>query len=361
MSDPNSPGLLQRLPEPPRKVALLRASRIGDFLCAYPAFRALRESLPNANISIITLPILKDLALRCPYFDRYIPFPGYPGLAEQFFKPRKAAHFFIEMQAEEFDLAVQMQGSGVYANPFTLMLGAKFTAGFIRPGDTPGRLDAALPYPEKGHEIERVTALAEFLGAYPQQMELEFPLFEQDHLTADELLKGSKQPLIGMHVSAREKTRRWPIQRFIQLGCEVQDKSRGTLVLIGEEVEQHAAAQVIGDAGGKGINLCGRTTLGVLGAVIDRLDVLITNDTGPAHIAYARKIPSVTIYGGGDFERYRPMEPGPFQRLLHPIDCRPCTYIDCPIDYKCLASISVEMVLERAMNLLEGKGWHAGK
>src|SRR3712207_4930980 len=112
MSDPFAPGLLARLSPPPRKVALLRAARIGDFICATPALRALRAALPGAEITIIALPILREVAVRVPYVDRYVAFPGYPGLAEQFFEPRRATEFFRRMQAEEFDLAVQMQGSG---------------------------------------------------------------------------------------------------------------------------------------------------------------------------------------------------------------------------------------------------------
>ena len=110
--DPFAPGLLRRLPAPPRTVALLRASRIGDFLCAVPAFRALRATLPEAEIAIITLPLLCELALRSPYLDRVIPFPGFPGIAEQFFDARRCVGFFQEMQAERFDLAIQMQGIG---------------------------------------------------------------------------------------------------------------------------------------------------------------------------------------------------------------------------------------------------------
>jgi ADP-heptose:LPS heptosyltransferase len=139
MTDPFVPGLLSRLPEPPRKVALLRASRIGDVLCAVPAFRALRAALPGAEITMVTLPLLRDLVVRSPYLDRFVAFPGFPGIDEQFFDARRATAFFQEMQAEQFDLAVQMQGSGVYSNPFTLMLGARVTAGFVRPGDPPGR------------------------------------------------------------------------------------------------------------------------------------------------------------------------------------------------------------------------------
>ena len=124
MIDSFAPGLLGRLPEPPRKIALVKAARIGDFICATPAFRALAD----AEITMITLPILRNLAERSPHLDRYVTFPGYPGLAEQFFDARRAAQFFLEMQAEQFDLAVQLQGSGVYSNPFMLMLSARVTA-----------------------------------------------------------------------------------------------------------------------------------------------------------------------------------------------------------------------------------------
>src|SRR5205807_6939104 len=158
-------------------VVVLRASRICDFLCSTPAFRALRTALPGAEITMITLPLLQDLVARSPHLDRFIAFPGFPGIAEQFFDARRAVQFFQEMQAEQFDLAVQMQGSGIYSNPFTLMLGARMTAGFVRPGDPPGRLDAALPLPEREHEVRRMLALATFLGVPPRGEELEYPLW----------------------------------------------------------------------------------------------------------------------------------------------------------------------------------------
>jgi hypothetical protein len=81
-TDPTAPGLLTRLPDPPRKVALLRASRIGDFLCATPALRALRRALPEAEITMITLPLLRGLVERSPHLDRFVAFPGFPGIAE---------------------------------------------------------------------------------------------------------------------------------------------------------------------------------------------------------------------------------------------------------------------------------------
>src|SRR6185312_16461550 len=102
-------------------------------------------ALPDAEITMITLPMLHELVQRSPHLDRFVAFPGFPGIAEQFFDAKRTTDFLSEMQAERFDLAIQMQGSGVHSNPFTLLLGSRATAGFIRRSDTAGRLDAALP------------------------------------------------------------------------------------------------------------------------------------------------------------------------------------------------------------------------
>ena len=354
MSDPLEPGFLHRLDQPPRKVAVLRASRIGDFICAGPALWALRGALPQSEITLITLPMLEPLAARLPYIDRYLPFPGFPGLAEQFFDARKAAGFFREMQAEEFDLAIQMQGSGVNSNPFMLLLGASWTAGFIRPGDPPGLLDAALPIPQSGHEIRRVLALAEFLGAQARGEETVYPLLDEDRRAAADLLQSARPPLIGLHPAARDLTRRWLIERFQAVARELLNRHGGTLVILGDELARSEGGSV--DARGwperSFLDLTGKTSLPVLGAVIERLAILITNDSGPAHIAYALGTPTVTIFGGKDDQRYRALQQGPFRMLVYPVPCRPCTYTECPIDYLCLKKVGVDRAVDAALEVI---------
>lgn len=344
---PYTPGLLKRLPEAPRKVALLRASRIGDFLCATPAFRALREALPEAQISIITLPLLQDLVERSPYLDRFIPFPGFPGLAEQFFDARCSLQFFQRMQDERFDLAIQMQGSGVYTNPFMLLLGARVTAGFIRAEDTAGRLQAALPFPQGAdmHEIERVLTLTEFLGAPTQGNEIEFPLLHEDHLHAERLLAKLTPPLIGLHPSARDATRRWFPQRFAEAARLFQRRYGGTILIFGDSEARELNTYVTQRVEGPCVDFTGQLSLPLLGGIIARLSVLVTNDTGPAHIAYALNAPTVVIFGGGSPLNNGPVHRGPFRVLAHQIPCRPCGYTTCPIGYQCLEGIDSEQVL----------------
>lgn len=313
MSAAAAPVLLQRLPAPPRRVALVRPSRLGDLVCATPAIRALRHALPGAKIVLVTLPLLRDLAMRLPAVDGYAAFPGYPGLAEQLFDARKTARFFAGMQAAGLDLAVQMHESGIHSNPFTLMLGARWTAGFVRPGDGPGRLDAALPIPRTGHEVDRLLALAAFLGAPPRGRHTEFPLWAGDRATAAALLAGADEPLIGLHPGARDPARLWDPRALGAAGAALRRLHGGTVVVLAGPGEEEMAEAVAERAGPPCLCLAGRTPLAVLGAVIARLAVLVCNDSGPAHVAYALGTPAVVVSDGSSLERYGPPLEGPFR------------------------------------------------
>lgn len=342
--DAFTPGLLHRIP-PPRKIALVRASRIGDFICATPAFRALRSALPDAEISLVGLPFVEPLVQASPYLDHFIRFPGFPGMAEQFFDSGIATSFFSAMQEERFDFAIQMHGSGANSNPFTLLLGARLAAGFVRPGDPAGRLDAALPFPASGHEVDRVLALTTFLGAPTRDTHTEFPTSCEDEATADSLLQGIERPLIGIHPGARDRIKRWSPERFAMVAPQVRNSRGGTLVLLGGEEEREAAREVAIRSSIPCRDLAGRTSLGVLGAVIRRLAVLITNDSGPAHVAYALGTPAVTIFGGTSPAMWGPRD-GRHQTVAHHVPCRPCELPECPIGYVCLESVTVETVVE---------------
>lgn len=345
---PHSGGLLGRIP-PPSKVVLIRASRIGDFVCATPAFRALRHALPRAEITLVGLPFVEELVARSPHLDRFVRFPGFPGMAEQFFDPEVAVEFFAGMQAECFDLAVQMHGSGANSNPFALLCGARATAGFVRPGDPPGRLDAALPYPA-GHEVDRLLALSDFLGAPRVGDQTEFPVWREDQTTADDLLTGMEGPLIGVHAGARDAIKRWQPERFARVATELHRQRGGTIVAIGSDEERVALREMI-PAGVPCLDLTGRTSLGVLGAVIGRLSVLVTNDSGPAHVAYALGTPTITIFGGTSPAEWGPRS-GHHRVVAHHVPCCPCEMALCPIGYTCLEHVRTDMVLEAADELL---------
>src|SRR5205823_9492312 len=191
-------------------------------------------------------------------------------------------------------------------------------------------------------------ALTTFLGAPPQGEATSFPLLPADHAAAEALLLDARPPLIGLHPAARAQTRRWPIEYFAAVATELDKRYGGTIVLLGDREEQVTAARVGRLVGVPCLDLIGITSLPVLGAVIARLAVLITNDTGPAHIAYALETPTVTIFGGGDPQRNGPLQQGPYCVLAHPVPCRPCDVPVCPIGYICLEGITVAQVVDAA-------------
>jgi len=347
------PGLLRRMDPPPEKIVILRASRIGDFLNAQPAFRAIKFATPNARVSLITVSSLMELAHRLPMVDEVFEFPGYPGLAEQLFNPVNTVEFFSLMQTKKFDLAIQLQGTGVHSNPFMLMLGARATAGFIRSDDPPGLLNAALPWPETGHEIDRVLSLPTFLGAGPASKQIIFPISTKEHHTARQWLAPLKRPLIGLHTNARDLTRRWSLVNFVHAARQLSGLTGGSIILLGEPGDGRAFLEETSTLSGSVVDLSGKTTITMLGAVLAELDLFITNDTGPAHIAYALNTPTLTIFGSGDPTRNGPMRPGPFRLLVHPVECRPCEYTHCPIGFACLNAISVENVVSQAVDILK--------
>lgn len=294
------------LSAPLRRIAVVRPGRIGDCICALPALRAIRLARPEAEITLIALPLVAELIERFPPVDRFEPFPGWPGIAEQFFDPRRALAFLARMQERRFDLALQLYGSGVNANPFTLLLGARRTAGFVRPGAGRGPLDASVPLPEAGHEVDRALALPLRLGAPHPGRDAGLALRAPDTAAAARLLAGWPRPLVGLHAGAREDARRWPAERWLRAARGMW-RPGGTLVVLGGEEERTAAAALRAGWGRSALCLAGRTTLPVLAAVVARLDLLLTTDSGPAHVAYAMGTPSVTVFAtAAEAERYAP-------------------------------------------------------
>jgi ADP-heptose:LPS heptosyltransferase len=100
------------------------------------------------------------------------------------------------------------------------------------------------------------------------------------------------------------------------------------------------------------VNLAGRTSLDELGAAIRRAAVLICNDSGPSHIAYALGTPSVTLFGPGNLPRWAPLDTELHTVLHKGVDCSPCMHRECPIDHRCLLWISVDEVVDAASSLL---------
>lgn len=163
-----------------QRVAVLRALQLGDLLVAIPALRALRRGLPEARVTLIGLPWARTFVARfCEYLDDFVEFPGWPALPERPLASDQVPAFLASCQAREFDLALQLHGSGPHVNDLVQLIGARETACF-----TPARGDAppgrSVEWPEVGTEVDRCLALVRALGIPEAGRELEWPVTETD-------------------------------------------------------------------------------------------------------------------------------------------------------------------------------------
>ena len=339
----------------PRRIAIVRALQLGDLLVAVPAFRALRACFPQAEVTLIGLPWAAAFAARFShYIDRFVVFPGWPGIAEAPADVERTRRFTAEQQAYGYDLVLQMHGSGAASNPFALALGGKVTVGYVD-GPEPTALTLSAPYPHTLHEILRNLGLVRLLGCPEQGTRLEFPLTTDDHAEANALLaplENAYAPLVGIHAGARAPARRWPAESFAEVADTLARRFGAHIILTGGPGEQPIAAAVARAMRAPALDLAGQTSLGGLAALLTRLDLFISNDSGPGHLAQAVDTPSVTIFGPADPNRWAPLDRERHQIVREPVACSPCGYTDCPIDHRCLRRVSPAKALAAAQGLL---------
>lgn len=294
----------------PRKLVVFRALQLGDMLCAVPALRALRHACPEARITLVGLPWAESLLARYPhYLDDFIEFPGYPGMPERAVDALAFPEFVATVQARRFDLALQMHGDGGITNGLLRQFGAAVIAGFEPP---PGSGDRAfMPWPRAGHEIHRLLALIHHLGAKRLDDRLEFPLTEADDEelresgVGDGLVPGG---YVCLHAGARALAKRWPPHCFAAIGDRLHEEYGLTVVLTGSQYETDVTAAVRDAMRAPAVDAAAPISVGALAALIRRARLLVSNDTGVAHIAAALRLPSVIVFRAAEIARWAPLD-----------------------------------------------------
>lgn len=337
----------------PRSIAIVRPrTGLGDLLCTVPALRALCARLPSAEVTLVTFEEMAPVVERMkPWVHELLAFPGYPGIPER--PPREAdiEPFFEAARARRFDLAIQMYGLRPEANVVTERLGARRTAGFFSPGRWEADLQRFLPYPEHEHEARRHLALMRLLGADGRDERLEFPVDARDEaeLAALGLRPG---PYACLHPGATSPSRRWHLDHFATVGDALVE--RGLQVLVtGVPGEEELARGVVERMRWPARDLCGATGLGAFAALLRGAALLVSGDTGAAHLAQATRTPSVTAFLSGDAVRWAGLVDSERHRVARvQVECNPCAHLVCPIDHRCATRLEPGLVLRLVDELL---------
>jgi ADP-heptose:LPS heptosyltransferase len=179
---------------------------------------------------------------------------------------------------------------------------------------------------------------------------------------ANTLLGQARRPLIGVHASGGRESKQWHLDRFADVARELARQRGGTIVLTGAKSDRPLVDAVAARLGGiSKIDVCGTLDLVDLAAVLSRLDVLVTGDTGPMHLAAAVSTPVVALFGPADPRRYGPS--ASLQRILRvDLPCSPCGLVRLPPERcrghvpDCMDGIRVDTVVAATLEVLDEAG-----
>jgi ADP-heptose:LPS heptosyltransferase len=156
---------------------------------------------------------------------------------------------------------------------------------------------------------------------------------------------------VCIHAGARWPSRRWPAERFAEVADHLAEDG-WPIVLTGSPAERDLVDDVRLRMRSFAIDLCGHTTLGALSLLVRNARLVISNDTGMAHIAAAVRTPSVIVALGSDIARWAPLDRQRHRVVMAAADCRPCEHFVCPVDHHCARNLTTSMVLRAAQDQL---------
>ena len=340
-----------------KRVVVRGTNWVGDSLMTIPALRALRRVLPDAHITLVIRPGTKGLFSDVDFIDEILVYD------------RKNAFSVVpqvrEWKRRRFDLAVLFQNA-FEAALIPFLAGVPLRLGYATESRQ-ALLTHPLPLPDwrsSRHEVFYylyvVTALEQMLFGRSTVCEAEpdasIQISDVRKAQAAELLRAygvsEEDSVVAICPgSINSRAKRWSPESYATLADRLIESKRRVL-LIGSKDETDVSEDVTRRMRQQPIVLTGRTTLDQITAVLDRADLIVTNDTGPAHIGAALGRPTIVIFGPTNPLTTRPFAPEAVI-LRHPPDCAPCMLRDCPIDHRCMTAITVDEVFEQSHELLK--------
>ena len=291
-----------------KRIAVLRAGALGDFMVILPALHALRNTYPQAEIVLLGRRWQQEflVAGRSPV-DRVEVVPVKHGVGHEYGQHEDIYaldNFFTSMRAEEFDIAISFQGNGVSANAFVNALGARVTAGSWCEGAA--KLDRSIYYYYYQHEVMRYLEIARLVGATTDIAEPTIGILPDDWEDLKRFnINSEGDRYILINPVATDIRRLWPLENYNTL-ADLLSERNATVIFVGSAVDHVIANDIINTMRHKAINACG-ISIGGLAALASRASVMIAPDTGPLHVAQAVQCPTVGLYWAPNVINWAPL------------------------------------------------------
>jgi heptosyltransferase-2 len=348
----------------PGKILIRGTNWVGDAVISIPAMRQIRRLFPDAHISLLVRPWVKDIYSTVEFVDEILEYDKH-GIHRGWMGFRR---LIGDLRSRHFDLAVLLQ------NAFEAALIAWCARiprriGYDRDGRGFLLTDACRIDPEVGrvHQAYYYLGILSKLGLLERRpwdsgndlLSTRIGIREGDRRAAGAMLRSGGIPegpiIVGINPGAfYGEAKRWLPDRYAGVADALVDRFEARIVLFGSSSDLPIVEEVAAHMKHPSLVLAGRTTLGQLIALLKECRLLITNDSGPMHLAAALDVPQLALFGSTS-----EIATGPLSRhatvIKHPVECNPCFLRKCPTDFRCMKGISVQRVLEAAQEKLESQ------
>lgn len=336
------------------KIVVRGTNWVGDAVMQIPALRQLRRIFPEANITLCTREWTKGIFQDADFIDDILPIKENESVFQQAKKWRKG----------KFDVAILFTNS--FQTAFISKLGkVKKRFGYANEGRS-FLLTNSIKKPlwkNERHEIYYYLNLVKevekhFLGSSSEEKpRFDLTISEERKISARKILESNNvdlsKPLIAFCPgSTNSRAKRWQSESYAALNDLLQKNLEATIILIGDKSELDVSYQVIEKSTFKPIILTGKTNLAESTAILSLCDLLVSNDTGPAHISAALGTKTIVIFGPTNPKTTYPLGA---EIIRKEVDCSPCMLRDCPIDHRCMTQITAQNVFDRAKYLLSNE------
>jgi len=297
---------------PPQKILIIRTDRIGDVVLTTPVIKILRESYPQARISILVAPLTKDLVADNPYLD------------EIMVDDRKGEHrglrgflkLIFQLREKQFDCAIVLH-TKKRTNALCFLAGIPQRVGYKN-----NKFGFLLTHPIKDtrhygekHEAQYCLDVLKALEIESNSLEVNVSVQKESEQWMAKFCQenniGQKDKFIAIHPGASDPAKCWPVDRFAKLIDALCHKYSAKIVIIGAFDIQAIAKKIMSQTSHPVLDLTGKIRVSQLVSLLKRADMLISNDSGPVHIAAGLETPVVSIFTrnqpGINPERWKPL------------------------------------------------------
>ncbi|MFH1691405.1 MAG: lipopolysaccharide heptosyltransferase II [Candidatus Omnitrophota bacterium] len=338
-----------------KRILVVRTDRIGDVLISTPVLKALRHFYPMSHIAMMVSPYTREIVDGNPFIDEVIVLDK-DGRHQGLLGTLKAVSV---LKRKKFDLAIILHPT-IRIHLICFLADIKERIGYSHKASY--FLTKALPhYKQQGlkHESEYNFDLLRPLGITGQQQELYMPIKQSSEEFVDNLLHQAgialSDRLIAVNPAASCISKRWPVARFADMVDRLTVSYHAKIVIVADAAHQDISGQLMRITQCKPIDLSGKLSLSQLASLFKRCALVISNDSGPVHLAVAVGTSVISIFGRNQ-PGLGPLRWGPLgdsSVVIHKkTDCLSCLAHACENQFKCLEAISVEEVLEHAKRLL---------